>query len=86
MEKITLQEARKIIRSGEAVDLQWVTADTTQRTGGKRIIESNLVICGSKHSDKKNGTFTVKTTTKKMANPITIHWDALEKLNGVEII
>lgn len=86
MEKITLKEARKIILDGNVVDLQWVTADENRGTGGKRKTEKNLIICGSHHSDKVHGTFTVKNSYKKLANPITIHWDALELINGVEIL
>lgn len=67
-------------------DLQWVTADEKRNTGGKRISEKNLVLCGSQHSDKMNGTFTARNPTKKLSHPVTIHWDLIEKINNIEVI
>jgi hypothetical protein len=87
MAKVLLKEARKIILSGEVVDLVWTTADENRRDKPSRRIEAqNLQICGSNHSDKEHATFTVKQAGKVKAHPITIHWDLLEKINGDEIL
>jgi len=86
MAKLTLREARNIITSGEAFDMQWVTANEKQKKGGRRIKESNLQICGSNHSDKVHGTFTVKSIAKKDAHLITVHWELVEMVNGIDVI
>lgn len=87
MAKVLFKKAQKIILDGEVVDLVWTTADENRRDKPSRRIEAeNLQLCGSHHSDKMHATFTVKQAGKVNANPITIHWDLLEKINGDEIL
>lgn len=86
MAKVTLKEARSIILSGEVFDLQWSTADEKRQTGGERRKVQGLQICGSSHSNKKHGTFTVKKAGKISDYKATIHWDLVERINGDEVL
>jgi hypothetical protein len=86
MAKMTRKELLNLVTSGEIVDLTFKTAREADSSGGRRITETNLQICGSRHSDREHGTFTVKQVGKAKAHPITVHLDLVEFANGIEVI
>lgn len=95
-------EAWKILDSGEAFDLEFVTADIRRKTGGKYIRvkgwkkskgkPAREALPGerpAKMTDPKhsyNKTCVIYNPDNSAVNPITIHWRLIQYLNGKRII
>ena len=81
----TISEALAILRRGDVVNLQFVTADVKAGTGGRRLEVMNCQKVQSRFGEKETGSITIAELDKRQ-HPITVHVPLIEKLNGVPVV
>lgn len=83
--EVTLSEAIAIINRGPGFNLQAVTCSLERKEGGRRIKLKHCSRVGSNHSERDNGTITVKEAHKR-DYPVTIHTCLIESINGMTVL
>lgn len=74
------KDALKLMRSGQPVNIEFITCDVSRNTGGDIKYMNNAVVSASSHDKKKNGTITMREFPD--GDPVSIHVCLLQKINN----
>jgi hypothetical protein len=84
MSKISESDAVSVIKSGAPFNIQFVTADASRKSGGKRIVLENAVGARTSHSERYHGTVTI--AHPQYDRSITIHRKLIEILDNKTVV
>ncbi len=80
LKTIALNDALGVMKQGHPFQIKFVTANRSEKTGGKIIELTKCVEVGAKHNQKNNGTVTLKQVIND-SHPYPVHIHLITEFN-----